>query len=270
MEVQVKQLKRLDKLTGWQTLGSQPLSEDSLRALLLGSIPAVIIPSFLSLKNCEIIVSNLMEIGMGDYAHVNHSVGRLGLAQMEFHLKGIKRHYFEKVIEAESIFTKTIQGSSENPIQKLIDVLAHNRPSSVAVAQEHDFGRYFAGTYRNVKTVGHLHFDYAPFEAKGWAIDQIQNQLSWNLYLNNPSGGDLHVYNRPYCPHDEALRVAGQYYYDQSIVRDVPRYKYTPQTGDIVIFNSRNFHEVEPVQGNRFTLSSFIGETKSGELILWS
>ncbi|CAF1631735.1 unnamed protein product [Rotaria magnacalcarata] len=45
-----------------------------------------------------------------------------------------------------------------------------------------------------------------------------------------------------------------------------------PELGALVIFNSRNFHEVLGTQGStrRITLSSFAGRTKQGDILLWS
>lgn len=254
---------------GWHQQMALPMSSENLVRLFNNEIPAIALPNFLSKSACETISTNLESLGMGTYSHVSHPVGRLGLAQMEFHLKNNKQGYFSSRDDAKSMFGKTIAGA-ENPIEKLIGILSHNCSGKVGVATEPNFGEYFAGTYRNVMTQGHLHFDFAPFEAKGWGIENIISQLSWNLYLNAPSGGNLHVFDRQYSPPDEALRVSGDYYYEQKIINNCSQYIYSPNPGDIIVFNSRNFHEVRPVNGNRYTLSSFIGKTPNGDLLLWS
>ncbi|MBX9769401.1 MAG: 2OG-Fe(II) oxygenase [Bdellovibrionales bacterium] len=261
-------LKQHVEKNTWKYKTAQLLTSNSLTQLFESKIPAIILPGFLSVNQCENIVTNLESLGMGTYSHVNHSVGRLGLAQMEYHLKKGKPAYFEAVESANKIFGQAINGS-EDPITKLISKLAHATPKSVGIAIEESIGSYFAGTFRNVMTVGHLHFDYAPFEAKGWNIDTVDSQLSWNLYLNQPIGGKLRVYNRFYNPKDEKLRVKNEYYYQRSIIGNCEQFSYVPRVGDLVLFNSRNIHEVEPVTGNRYSLSSFIGRTDRS-LILWS
>ena len=253
----------------WTTDRAQLLDERSLKALFAGDIPAIILPGFIAQSSCGVIVENLQRIGMGNYSHVNHAVGRLGLAQMEYHLKCDKAGYFSRVSDAANVYNSAIE-FAENPLQKLIQFLGHAQSGGVEIAQDDEFGTYFAGSFRNVMTVGHLHYDFAPFEALGWSVDAIASQLSWNLYLSQPTGGDLHVYNRMYQPSDEALRVSGEYYYEQQIVAGVDQFTYSPRVGDIVIFNCRNFHEVKPVNGDRYSLSSFIGKTKSNDLVLWS
>jgi len=238
-------------------------------ALFTGEIPAIILPKFIETRDCNEIVSNLRNMGMSTYTHVSHAVGRLGLAQMEYHLKGTKKDYFDRVDSAKSSYQRAIARTID-PIEKLLGYLRHCGSTHVDIAMERALGSYFAGTFRNVTTLGHLHFDFAPFEAKGWDISIIEQQLSWNLYLNQPSGGNLRVFRRFYNTEDEVLRVAGEYYYNKSIVEDSVQFVYSPRIGDIVIFNSRYFHEVEPVTGDRYSLSSFIGKEKDGKLILWS
>ncbi len=261
-------LKQVPK-SQWSSCKAELLSENNLVSLFDGVIPAIILPGFISPKDCTVIIENLRQTEMGTYSHVSHAVGRLGLAQMEYHLKGDMKGYFDRVAETKNIYLKVV-GGAEDPVQKLMSYLAHATSKQVSIASEQSFGSYFAGTFRNVMTVGHLHYDFAPFEAKGWDISKIEKQLSWNLYLNQPSGGDLNVYNRFYQPADEKLRVPDQYYYDSKIVSGAQKFTYTPSVGDVVIFNSRNIHEVKPVDGERYSLSSFVGKKPSGDLILWS
>lgn len=253
----------------WLSAAAFPLTERNLNLLFEGAIPAILLKQFVSAKTCSIIVENLRRLGMGTYSHVSHAVGRMGLAQMEYHLKGSKAGYFEKVPDARAKYQQAIANALD-PVRELVNVLDHVTEHEVKTACETGFGEMFAGTFRNVMTVGHKHFDYAPFEAQGWDISKIESQLSWNLYLNQPQGGDLVAYNRPYHPADEQLRVEGQYYYDNSIVSGAEAFRYTPRIGDVVIFNSRNIHEVEPVLGDRFSLSSFIGREKNKNLVFWS
>lgn len=258
-----------NKSEQWQSASALPMTEANLDLLFKNKIPAIILPRFLSVKECQCVVENLKSLGMGTYAHVTHAVGRLGLAQMEYHLKGTKADYFKSIPAALKKYSQAINGAND-PVEELISCLAHNTKHSVGIAKDSEHGQMFAGGFRNVMTLGHKHFDFAQFEALGWTISEVSEQLSWNLYLNEPTGGDLLAYNRPYSPEDEFLRVKNEYYYENAIVDGVQCFRYKPRTGDIVIINCRNIHEVEPVTGDRFTLSSFIGRLKNKNLILWS
>lgn len=255
--------------SGWKKQTASLLTFESLVQLFSGEIPAVILPIFLDKQECFSIVQKLQRMGMNNYAHVNHAVSRMGLAQMEYYLKSNKVDYFQGIKEATDRYAEAVS-ESRNPVELLMSYMSHVCDSNVAIADEAGYGSMFAGTFRNVSSLGHKHFDYAPIEVKGWDISKITAQLSWNLYLNKPVGGDLIVYERPYSSEDECLRVPGQYYYDDSIVIGRSIFRYSPNVGDVVIFNSRNIHEVERVKGDRFTLSSFIGKRTNGDLVLWS
>lgn len=255
--------------SGWKKNTLSLLTFESLVELFSGKIPAVIVPRFLDKRECFSIVQKLQHMGMNNYTHVNHAVSRMGLAQMEYYLKFDKGAYFQAVKEANHKYLNAVS-ESRNPVELLISYLSHNYQSNVAIATESGFGSMFAGTFRNVSSFGHKHFDYAPIEVKDWNISKITSQLSWNLYLNKPTGGDLLVYEKPFNPDDESLRIPGQYYYDDSIVIGRSVFRYSPGIGDVVIFNSRNIHEVERVEGDRYTLSSFIGKNTNGDLVLWS
>ncbi len=108
----------------WQTPRAQLLQERSLAALFADEIPAIILPKFILPSDCETIVANLRRLGMGTYSHVNHAVGRLGLAQMEYHINGDKAGYFARVSEAQNTYMQAI-GTAKDPTRKLIDFLSH-------------------------------------------------------------------------------------------------------------------------------------------------
>lgn len=145
---------------------------------------------------------------------------------------------------------------------------------------------YFAGILRAMDRGIGVHADFAPYEAAGWAIDQIVGQLTWNILLNKVSGGDTIIYDRQWRAPDD----------DVSWRKPFPRDSYQPQMleghpfkamravpGDLTLFNPRNFHEVKPcdvdrdhpVADVRFTVSSFVGYMPShgggpATLVLWS
>ena len=268
--MEARLVKFANKTEGqWHTRRYYPLTAENLINLFAGEIPAIRLPRFIGPRDCSQIVENLKTLGMGTYAHVNHPVGRFGLAQMEFHLTGSKEGYFQRVQEAQMNYDKAISGAVD-PVALLLSTLRHTIDQEVGIATEPGHGQMFAGTFRNVMTAGYKHFDFAPIESEGWEIAKIENQVSWNLYLNQPVGGDLIVHNHRYELKDETLRVEGQYFYADELVAGSDAFQYTPVVGDVVLFNSRYIHEVKPVTGDRFSLSSFIGQISDESLILWS
>jgi hypothetical protein len=54
------------------------------------------------------------------------------------------------------------------------------------------------------------------------------------------------------------------------VIADADMITFQPYVGDVFIFNTRNFHTVEPMDGQRITFTSAIGLLPNGEIILWS
>lgn len=141
----------------------------------------------------------------------------------------------------------------------------------VGIAKENNYlGKYFAGLIRHIN-VALLHLDFAQLDAPDWKIGCCMEQLSWNLYIRVPkSGGECIVHNRQWCTNDEKYKLPNSYGYDPSLVENSQTKYIAPVLGDLVLFNSRNFHQVLPGQGERITMSSFIGRVPTGDLVFWS
>ena len=130
---------------------------------------------------------------------------------------------------------------------------------------------YFVGLMRQINSTALIHADYAPFDAPGWSIGEINAQLAWNLCVVEPeSGGDCIVHNKKWEREDEALKQQNSYGYSREVVDNTEKFLIKVKVGDAYLFNSRNFHEVTKSSGTRTTVSSFIGRTKTENLIMWS
>lgn len=116
-----------------------------------------------------------------------------------------------------------------------------------------------------------LHMDFAKYDGPDWSIGEVAHQLSWNLYIRGQSkGGECVVHNRPWKPEYEAMKVDGSYHYNRAVVEGAEAKSNPFVEGDLVLFNSRNFHEVGDSQANRITMSSFIGRFPNQDVVLWS
>ena len=60
------------------------------------------------------------------------------------------------------------------------------------------------------------------------------------------------------------------YGYSDTVIADADMITFQPYVGDVFIFNTRNYHTVEPMDGQRVTFTSAIGLLPNGEIILWS
>ncbi|MEK8173410.1 2OG-Fe(II) oxygenase [Streptomyces sp. M19] len=118
-----------------------------------------------------------------------------------------------------------------------------------------------------------LHCDWAGHDAPGWAIGEIDAQITWNIHCSVPeSGGTTVVFDRPWRASAERHLVEGSYGYAPQAVAGADAVRLEPRAGDLVLFNSRNFHKVEPCVGggDRISVSSFVGRLPGSGLIAWS
>ena len=124
---------------------------------------------------------------------------------------------------------------------------------------------------------GHLHYDFAPHSATGYAIAEIDDQLGWNLYLDMPEGtGETITWRRPVpraggaVGHGERRALD----LDPAYVEGAESFTFRPEVGEVVIINTRHPHDIRvdhPTAGQwRAQTSSFIGHLANDDLIMWS
>ncbi|MHC5731402.1 MAG: 2OG-Fe(II)-dependent halogenase WelO5 family protein, partial [Nostoc sp.] len=99
----------------------------------------------------------------------------------------------------------------------------------------------------------------------------IITQLSWTLYLKlSPNNhGKTCIYDRRWQPSDEQYKL-DSYGYSDTVIADVDMISFQPYIGDVLLFNTSNFHYVEPMNGQRVAFTSMIGLLPNGEIIFWS
>jgi hypothetical protein len=259
------------KLPHWSSVETPNIRRQDLLDLFEGRLAALIIPRRISEQTCNILISRLQKEGMSKYSHVNAAVDKFGLVQAEHNRPELKDAYFEKVLAANRASRALYKGVCEDPLKLIMNDFRREMRAHITIAKEQDFGNYFAGTFRLIKGAGLIHYDFANSEVNGWEISKVVAQLSWNLYLSRPvSGGELIVYSNQWNPQSEIHKKPLCYSYFKSAVDDAAQFSYSPNVGDLVIFNSRNFHEIKPPVGLRYSLSSFIGLLRDSQIIFWS
>jgi carrier-protein-independent halogenase WelO5-like protein len=207
------------------------------------------------------------------YKNIRPPIGRIGITQYE-HMHGPdeKRTYFSKAGAANAT-RKAIFRQSGDLLEEVIATLQGAWREPVGIAVEDTGEQYFAGLVRDIP-VALLHRDWAPRDARGWAVGQISAQLTWNVYLQTSrSGGALVIYRRPYQESDECAKLAADNCaFSAAMVQDCDLVEILPAPGELILFNARNYHEVRSTEGTipRITASSFIGQMPGGGLALWS
>ncbi len=244
----------------------------NLQRLFINQIPGIRIKSFATEKECVQLVQSIRTVGFQEYENTIPPIGRIGITQYEnrdLGAQGMER-YFNSARDADKIL-KSIATSSFDPVQRLISMLSGCFDGPVGIAHENSDQPYFAGLIRQITRSALIHADFACFDAPDWKIGRISSQLSWNLCVHAPeTNGECVVYNKMWRLSDERNRMKDSYGYEPSSIEGVEYNALAPKLGDLIIFNSRNFHEVRPCEGDRITISSFIGLFGERELLLWS
>lgn len=113
----------------------------------------------------------------------------------------------------------------------------------------------------------------------GWDVpnsieaQQIEAQITAVLLLSQgASGGETLI--RPVRlgkPQYDAKRLSGRatYAIDDAELPG-PLVTLRPQVGDLMLFDARHVHRVNPAQGRRYSLSFFIGVCRDGHLVIFS
>jgi hypothetical protein len=188
---------------------------------------------------------------------------------------------------------KLAQISGQNVWQTIIDKLQSILPDwDVVVADEGDGKKYFSGIFRAINDSTPIHCDWSPYDSRteDWVINQVTKQAVFNLFLAPFTGGRTEVHDMQWTPNALKFRDPESYGYSPAIVEGRAKAILEPQVEDLYLFNSRNMHQVFPVEKEadadgeglvngkraRLTLSSFLGTLppkNAGEkprLILWS
>lgn len=256
--------------SSWEAVQVEELSEELLDALFDNQIGGVRIKNFVSPEDCAALADAVAVNGFDYYETLDPPLGRIGIAQYDH--RADKAGYFREAAIAHQNRERIFSNSSD-PIPQILDLLGVAWPGKVGLAAEDAFGRYFAGIVRI--TVGGIlvHCDWAQHDAPGWLVGSVDGQLVWNLYYSlTETGGETTVYRRPSSPDIESYAEGAFGFYRPDAVSDAERYTVTPEAGEVILFNSRNAHEVAPTGGAgvRISASSFVGRMPDRSLILWS
>ncbi|MFI6044218.1 hypothetical protein ACIA8C_21485 [Nocardia sp. NPDC051321] len=253
----------------WNLVRAEKLDAELLKALLDNEIAAVSVPEFLSEQTCRDAVEGIERSGLDYYLNVEPPVGRIGITQYEHRRGEENRRAYLAAAPAANQRRRAVFAQSGDLLELVTDAIAAAWPGTVGLAYEGD-QQYFAGLVRVIRK-GLLHCDWAPNDAPGWAIGSVDAQITWNVFCQVPeSGGVTNVYNRPWDPDAEQSLVPDSYAYDASLVDGCAHVRIEPSPGELVLFNSRNFHSIESSEGvERISVSSFVGRIGS-DLVLWS
>lgn len=255
--------------SAWNSADTFPLNRELFSSLLNNRIPFIRIPRFATEDECEKLVVAASKRGFSPYRGVEPRINRIGNTVFEFN--NISRdEYFKKNEEACRVQADIFRHSFD-PITRFMRLIHDETNFPVRLATRANGEGYFAGLIRRIEDGTLIHIDFAPVEQNGWEVAEVTHQLAWNLYLrtSGENDGRTHIYQRQWRPGDDLYRE-GIYGYNECVVHGSKAVNFLPEVGEVVIFNTRNFHFVEGTSGERVTVTSALGMLPHNEIIFWS
>lgn len=247
-----------------------------LPLLSANQIAAIKISNFYSQADLAFIDNNIDRRDIAWYANSENKQGRIGISATEYHSKeNGKALYFSLVAKATTAREKMFHGV-QDPIQKIVDMFSADYKISMALEPSMNEAPYFSGLIRAMGAKSTLHFDHAPVQLPGWKVSESEEQFSLVLYLQMPDvGGELNIYNHPWVPEDEVynkdILEKGPNGFDPIFLESEEPTKVPPASGDLIIFRTRNFHQIDSIGSGQIRLSFNSFMTLNGdELSLWS
>lgn len=260
----------LARSPSWTDSGESMLDARSFIRLMENDIPYLRIPAAASAEECEALVAAATEIGFSAYRNVEPKINRIGLTAFEYN-RFSEDQYFADVRSMNAV-QQRIFARSFDPLQRMLGLVRDATGLPVRLARKDGVGDYYAGLVRRIEEGTLIHVDFAPGEQARWAeISDVRYQLAWNLYLriSEPGEGMTHVFDRQWREADDAWKT-GSYGYEPAVVAGAEEAVFAPVVGEIVLFNTRNYHYVEEIAGERVTFTSALGLLPSDEVVFWS
>lgn len=247
-----------------------------LPELARNEIAAIKIGNFLCEQELAVIKSNMEDTTIAWYANKTNQQGRIGINATGFsHEPDGKKKYFDATPSAEEDRDEIFEGT-HSPINKILEFFGRGFDAKIATEPELAEARYFAGLIRAMGAKSTLHFDYAPKQLPGWNVANADEQFGLVLYLQMPvAGGELNIYDHPWTPEDERHNndhiEKSTFGFTEGFLGDTPYASVLPSEGDLVVFKTRNFHQVDEIKSDRprLGLTTFMSQ-QGGTLSLWS
>jgi len=258
----------------WIETKEQDLSRETLAALLDNRLAAIRIRAFATPAECAAF-AGAARAGNLKYYSVANRIGYIGLAQYEYRWNRPSSDYFGDVPAAAADLRQVVEAAGFDPVARLVERLQSVWEAPVGLGHESGQGDYYAGIVRIASQGVAMHADYAPFNSPAYSIARIDGQLGWNFFAEDLSqGGETTVHNAPWSPVMAPGGIPKSYDLPRELVAGAAAITYAPTAGDVVLFNSRNPHEIAggpPEPGrDRISIGSFVGRMPDGSLVLWS
>jgi 2OG-Fe(II) oxygenase superfamily len=257
----------------WQQ--ESPLTARTLQQVLNNQISGLVVDYFLSARSCAILAQKLNQLELRqtyDRPSRRGATPTLNQFVVQTDYQTRSTHdYFARAAKAYTAYGEMVAKTGVDPASELVDVLQQVTQTPVELAEQAGQRYFFLAAQKRYGS-SQLSANFAPYLSSHWSISHsIVAQLTWILYLEAPvQGGPCVVYDRPWVREDEQWQLSLAEGYDPAVVVGCRSTKFQPQLGRLVLFNSRNFHEVKATTHPRWELTGQIGLTKDGRLLMWA
>jgi len=249
------------------------LSYDHLKSLAHGNVRVLHLREFTSKSVSKAISGGQVELGFEAYINVEQ-VRKIGMAFYETECKPeLLEKYFSIARENQMAFRKACApfGSPLDTLRCLLDEIW---PAGAHLQKIHG-KKMFVGLSRMVEpdTTFLAHHDIFSEDAPSeFEAESLKAQFAANIYFQVPrNGGELLMWHRRMTTEEFDQRRKGDY----GIAIDElppPDVVVKPESGDLLIFDSRRIHAVaSPKDDPRVAVSFFIGYRGDDQpLTYWS
>ncbi|AXE33920.1 2OG-Fe(II) oxygenase [Chromobacterium phragmitis] len=249
------------------------LNQDAIARLADGRAMAIRVKNYLPREQALKVADKILSPGYAHYLNAP-SIGRIGMAFYEAENRpDMLDAYFEQAaINIDDLRQRCAPYAS--PIDRLRCELDEAWPAGAHL--EKLYGKkMFIGLSRVVEPDVYFlaHHDILAKDAPdSYQARSLEAQFACNVYLDMPEdGGELEIWQRE-LPPDEFDAMRGDSYGIDPALLGEPSLRIKPESGELVIFNSRKMHAVAPSKhSSRLSLSCFIGYRGAhSPLTFWS
>lgn len=250
----------------WRTNQTARFSAAGMRALFNNEIPAIRIPVFATRAECDALLTAIYSLTFRNTHFNPASVQRIGPSCFGF--KDRKDAYFEAAGRYTTDW-KRLGAHAVDPVRRLVATMA-DAGIDLRRAYEPGYGHYAPSFIKKRTGSQLLHTDTATM-MDGWVLRKNTTQVAWNLYVKLAQGHDsTTIYDRVEKPGDEKFTSEYQDYYLEDVVGNADSVTIRPAVGDLIFFNSYNYHRVHSSDKDRITIGGFLAPAVSEAAIYWA
>lgn len=249
------------------------LDVESLNRLANRDFLAIQIKGYIPKQHARYIGDKILEPGYERYTNAP-SIGRIGMAFYEAENEpDLVSSYFD-LAKSNISELRSRCAPYSSPIDTLRCELDELWPAGANIETMHG-RKMYVGLSRvvlpGVRFLAH-HDIFCKDAPDSFKALSLHSQFACNVYLNMPSsGGALQMWKKELTPDEFDELRQGAYGIEPDCLGD-PDLQITPESGDLIIFNSKKMHSVTPGSDKpRLSLSCFIGYRGAAEpLTCWS